>query len=126
MTQCHHTSIYFFQMQALLFSYETSPSESRQYFERILDSNTMKAYLDNYSPSLRRTYYAGVSSNETGQHISTIDTDLDDDDETPRASVQVTQIRDNKERSLYSHSSRFHRCSLVRHFISCLFVNRCS
>ena len=82
---------------------------SLQHMKRILGADLLNTYLETYPPSVRRIYYTSIPQNEIDQHIPTVDTDLEDDDETPRASVQVSQIRDAKEKSIYSHSGELPR-----------------
>ena len=64
-----------------------------QHIKRILTSDLLNTYLESYPPSLRRLYHTYVPDN-----------DLDNDEETPRAPVQVSHIKDSKERNSYSHT----------------------
>lgn len=60
-----------------------------QHIKRILTPELLNTYLESYSPALRRLYFTYVPQ----QH----ENDLDNDDEqAPRASVQVTRIKDSK------------------------------
>jgi len=59
-----------------------------QHIKQIITPDLLNTYLESYSPSLRRFYYQYV--------LQQINNDLDDDDQTPRASVQVSQIKDSK------------------------------
>ena len=64
---------------------------------RILTPELLNTYLESYSPSLRRLYHTYVP-----QQISK---DPDDDtDQTPRASVQVTQVKENNTYSQTGNS----------------------
>jgi hypothetical protein len=63
---------------------------SIQHVKRILGSDLLNTYLETYTPILRRTYYTYVPQKDDELPIATVDTDLEDDDETPRAS----QIKD--------------------------------
>ncbi|CAF0992802.1 unnamed protein product [Rotaria sordida] len=68
---------------------------SIQHIKRILGSDLLNNYLEKYSSSLRRTYNTYILQKHDDElQIINIDTDLDDDDETPRASMQTSQIKD--------------------------------
>jgi len=57
-----------------------------QHIKRILGSDLLNTYLENYSPTLRQAYYTYVSQIDDQLQVVSIDTDLeDDDDPTPRA-----------------------------------------
>ena len=43
-----------------------------------------------------------MPGNETDPYIPAVDTDIEDEEETPRASVQVSQLRESKEK-LFVH-----------------------
>lgn len=62
-----------------------------QHIKRISSPDLFNTYLESYSPSLRRLYYTYVPQQ--------MDNELDDDDKTPRAPIQASQISD----SIYSH-----------------------
>jgi hypothetical protein len=57
-----------------------------QHLKRILTPDLLNTYLESYSPTLRRLYYTYVPQQ--------MDNDLDDDEQTPRAPVQVSRIKD--------------------------------
>ena len=63
-----------------------------QHIKRILGSDLLNTYLESYSPSLRRLYHTYVSEQ--------ID---NDGEETPRASAQISQIKDSTVKDSYSH-----------------------
>ncbi|CAF0889942.1 unnamed protein product [Rotaria sordida] len=68
---------------------------SIQHIKRILGSDLLNNYLEKYSSSLRRIYNTYILQKHDDElQIINIDTDLDDDDETPRASMQISQIKD--------------------------------
>ncbi len=58
-----------------------------QHIKRISSPDLFNTYLESYSPSLRRLYYTYVPQQ--------IDNELDDEEETPRAPIQVSQINDS-------------------------------
>jgi hypothetical protein len=62
-----------------------------QHIKRILNADLLKTYLESYPPALRRFYYSYISQQ--------LEADLDDDDKTPRASVQISQIKESKEKN---------------------------
>ena len=63
-----------------------------QHIKRISSPELFNTYLESYSPSLRRLYYTYVPQQ--------MDNELDDEEATPRASIQTSQITD----SIYSHA----------------------
>ena len=64
-----------------------------QHIKRILTPDLLNTYLESYSPALRRVYHTYISQQN--------ENDLDDDDQTPRAAIQASQIKDKNN---YSHS----------------------
>ncbi|CAF4631781.1 unnamed protein product [Rotaria sp. Silwood1] len=80
---------------------------SIQHIKHILGSDLLNNYLEKYSSTLRRTYYTYISQKEDELQITNIDTDLDDDDETPRASIQASQIKDSKDKNTHFHTGIF-------------------
>jgi hypothetical protein len=68
---------------------------SIQHIKRIIGSDLLNTYLETYSPTLRRAYYKYIPDKMTEQQLAAIETDLDDDDdETPRASIQINDSKD--------------------------------
>jgi hypothetical protein len=67
---------------------------SIQHIKRILGSDLLNTYLETYSPTLRRAYQTYIPAKDDQSQIPIVDTDLEDDDETPRASIQAFQIKD--------------------------------
>lgn len=65
-----------------------------QHLKRILGSDLLHTYLETFSPTLRRAYQTYIPHKADQPQIPIIDTDLEDDEETPRASVQAFQIKD--------------------------------
>jgi hypothetical protein len=86
---------------------------SIQHVKRILGSDLLNTYLETYSPALRRTYYTYVPQKDDELPIATVDTDLEDDDETPRASIQT------KDKTTSSHSGRFRSSFNLRFLFHC-------
>jgi hypothetical protein len=75
---------------------------SIQHIKRILGPDLLNTYLETYSPILRRAYNTYIPSKDDQPLIPTVDTDLeDDDDKTPRASTEATQIKDSIEKTSY-------------------------
>lgn len=72
--------------------------QSIQHIQHIIGPDLFKTYMDTYPSSIKRLYYSSIPSNETDPYIPTVDTDIEDEEETPRASVQVSQLRDSKEK----------------------------
>jgi hypothetical protein len=84
---------------------------SIQHIKRILGSDLSNTYLETYSPTLRRTYQTYIPQKDDQPQIPIVDTDLEDDDETPRASIQAFQIKD-KNPSIFNgnnHSDDSHQ-----------------
>lgn len=79
---------------------------SIQHMKHVLGIDLFNNYLETYSSTLRRTYYTHVTLKEEDLHISNIDTDLEDDDETPRASIQTTQVKDLKDKGSCFHTGK--------------------
>lgn len=77
---------------------------SVDHMRRILGSDVFSSYLESYSSSLRRAYQSSLNEKDTDQRIPVIDTDLEDDDQTPRARVQETTERFHFD---HSGSTRF-------------------
>lgn len=70
--------------------------QSIQHVRRILGPDLLNTYLETFSPGLRRAYQIYVpTTDEQPSQIPIVDTDLDDEEETPRASIQTVQ---NKEK----------------------------
>ena len=65
-----------------------------QHLRRVLGSDLANTYLETYSPACRRAYQTYVPANDDPSQIPIVDTDLEDDEETPRASIQAFQIKD--------------------------------
>lgn len=84
-------------------SYEDLIHHSIEHLQHILGLDLFKTYLDTYPASLKRLYHASFSSKEIEPYIPTIDTDIDDEEETPRAPIQVSHLRESKER-IFIHS----------------------
>ena len=76
-------------------------NNSIEHMKRILGPELYNNYLENYSPSIRRVF------KENENRIPTVDTDLEDDEETPRASVQVSHLRDTSENSRFTQPGLF-------------------
>lgn len=66
-------------------NYNTILVRAIQHIRRILSPELLNTYLDSYAPSLKRLYYTYITQNEFDHDI--------DDDQTPRASVQVSQLK---------------------------------
>ncbi len=74
---------------------------SIQHIKRILGSDLLNTYLETYPSTLRRAYYAYIPLKDNQTQIPIVDTDLEDDDETPRASNQASQVKDSKDKNTY-------------------------
>ncbi|CAF3568864.1 unnamed protein product [Rotaria socialis] len=85
------------QENAFRSAYHDILINSIQHMKRILGVDLFNNYLETYSSTLKRTYYAYVPLKDDDLKITNIDTALEDDDETPRASVQATHMKDLKE-----------------------------
>ena len=77
--------------------------------KQIISSDLFNNYLESFSPTLRRTYYKYIAQNTDELQIVSIDTDLEGDDETPRASMHDSQIKDTKEKNTYFHTGIINR-----------------
>ena len=69
-------------------------TQSIQHIRRILGSDLLNTYLETFSPGLRRAYQIYVPSKDDQSQIPIVDTDLDDEEETPRAPIQAFQIKE--------------------------------
>ncbi|UJR15557.1 hypothetical protein I4U23_002496 [Adineta vaga] len=67
-------------------NYNTILIRTIQHIKRISTPESFNTYLESYSPSLRRLYYTYVPQQ--------IDNELEDDEATPRATVQLSQLND--------------------------------
>lgn len=63
------------------------------HFRRILTADLLNAYLDSYSPALKRLYHTYVPQQISKEHD-------DETDQTPRATVKVTHAKENNNYSL--------------------------
>jgi hypothetical protein len=78
----------YFQDNKFRSNYNNILIRAVQHIKRILTPDLLKTYLESYPPSLRRLYYTYIPQQP--------ENDLDDDDQTPRAPVQISQIKDSK------------------------------
>ena len=64
-------------------------NRSIQHLRRILGVDLLTTYLDTYELNLQRTYQIFIPQQDDQTQIPIIDTDLEDEDETPRASIRT-------------------------------------
>lgn len=69
--------------------------QSIEHVRRILGVELFNTYLKTFSPSSRRAYQSYVGQNNHQPEIPAVETDLEDEESTPRASIQALQ---NKEK----------------------------
>ena len=98
--------------------------------KQIISSDLFNSYLQSFSSTLRRTYYKYIPQNTDELRIVSIDTELDDDDGTPRASMDGSQIKDTKEKNPYFHTGILNRsltklCVVDRNNDFCGQISKC-
>ncbi|CAF1150733.1 unnamed protein product [Rotaria sordida] len=83
-----------------------------QHIKHILSLDLLNTYLESYSPSLRRTYNTYVSE------------EINNDEETPRASVQVSHIKDSKGTNGFRPKGNNHSDNMLLTQISALSIQK--
>ena len=68
--------------------------QSIEYLRRILGLELFNTYLKTFSPSSRRAYQSYVEQNDHQPQIPIVDTDLEDEEATPRASTQALSMKE--------------------------------
>ena len=82
-----------------------------QHLKRILNSELFNTYLDSFSPSLKRLYHTYVAE-QIDNNLDSDKNDEDDDEKTPRASLQVSQLKDSTNKTNHLHTGTIFRSKL--------------
>ena len=82
-------------------NYSSIILRAAQHIKRILTPNLLNTYLESYPPSIKKLYHTYVPQRNVN--------DLDDDEKTPTASAQMSQIKDSKETNNYPHTGMLNR-----------------
>lgn len=80
--------LHYLQDNKFRLTYNNVLVQSINHIKYILGTELLTTYLDSYSPALKRLYYTYISEQT-------------DNDETPRATIQVSHIKDSNN---YSHT----------------------